>query len=115
MTPFILVHASMVLFMVGQLPPDKVKSNFDALQGEWKCVFSETGGKSFEPVNDLRIKIEKDTLTEISGGEDAGKMSFKIDPTENPKRMECIIVYNKLIPESKGRKIVRFTNLTATN
>ena len=92
--------------MVGQTPADKAKSDLDALQGEWKCVFSEMDGREgFVPTNDVRIRFEKGTMTTVPAGEECSKLSFTIDPTRNPKRMVSTIIHNRLIPESKGMKI----------
>ena|ERR1700722_15653877 len=81
------------------------QKDVEMLQGTWKVVYSESGGKGFEPTNEVLITFEKDTFADKAGGEVACRGTFKLDPSRKPKHLDFIITENKLIPESKGTTI----------
>jgi uncharacterized protein (TIGR03067 family) len=92
--------------IVSQQPSkEKAINDQERLQGSWKLVYTENNGEGFKPTNDIRVTFNKDTVTEWCAGKLVTRSSFKIDSTKKPKRMESIILENRLIPESKGRKV----------
>lgn len=96
----------LALLAVGRIAADGEKDDREKLQGTWKSVYHEVGGKGFKPMNDVRVHIENDRWTEIAAGEWVTKSSFRLDSDKRPKRVESTILENRLIPESKGSKIV---------
>jgi uncharacterized protein (TIGR03067 family) len=101
----LLISSCVVLSLVAAgAAEDGAKSDREKLQGKWKCIYSETSGKGFEPVNETFLIFEKDSWNGEAGGEWATKGTFKLDSSRKPKAIDFTITENKLIPESKGTK-----------
>jgi uncharacterized protein (TIGR03067 family) len=101
----------LVILLFGQSPEDKNAADPEKLQGSWRMIYAEHDGDGLKPKNDVRISFEKDVHIEWSSGEMASKSSFKIDGAKKPKTMEVTILENRLIPESKGTKIIMIYEL----
>jgi uncharacterized protein (TIGR03067 family) len=101
----VLTLSAFVLVSRAARADDGARKDAETFQGTWKMVYSETGGKGFEPTNEILIRFEKDTFADYAGGEIACRGTFKLDPSRKPKHLDSIITENKLIPESKGTKI----------
>lgn len=101
-----------VVAVIGQdpanekMPQEKQPAkDLERLQGDWKRVQVEERGKLYEPINDANEIFEKNTILSMMAGKVAGRFTFKIDPSKNPKTIDITCVENKLIPESKGTVI----------
>ena len=73
-------------------PEDKAKKDREALQGTWRWVLSEQGGK--ELGDDLRqhtLIFEKDTFAVKLGGRVIVGGRFKLDPSKSPKTIDLQI------------------------
>jgi uncharacterized protein (TIGR03067 family) len=82
-----------VLLMAAGTPAQNTKEELDKLQGEWTMVSLEENGRK---VSDKLVKQYKLTIKEnqwivsLSGGQ-GRKMTFKIDPSKDPKTMDLTI------------------------
>jgi uncharacterized protein (TIGR03067 family) len=73
-------------------PEDKAKKDREALQGTWRWVLSEQGGK--ELGDDLRqhtLIFEKDTFAVKLGGRVIVGGKFKLDPSKKPKTIDMTV------------------------
>lgn len=92
---------------------DEAKKDRARLQGTWKCVYSETDGEGFEPINDTFLTFEKDTFAEKSSVDVASRGTFRLDPSRRPKAIDFTLTENKLFPDTKGMRIYCIYELTA--
>ena len=71
---------------------DDAKKDQEALQGSWKVVSSEAGGKDqTEQFKDHLLVFEGDTFA-LKKGNDVGlKGTFKLDPSEKPSAIDMTI------------------------
>ena len=71
---------------------DDAKKDQEALQGAWKVVSSEAGGKGqTEQFKDHLLVFEGDTFA-LKKGNDVGlKGTFKLDPSEKPRAIDMTI------------------------
>jgi uncharacterized protein (TIGR03067 family) len=79
-----------ILLIAAATPAQDPKKELDKLQGEWTMVSLEQKGKkaSDEAVKVYKLTIKEDQwiVTTSTGGE--SKMTFKIDPSKDPKTID---------------------------
>ncbi len=81
------------------------KKDEEALQGTWKPVASEQGGKDqTEEAKEHVLIFEKDTFTVKRGDEVALKGTFKVDPSKKPKTIDMTVTQGRR-DEDKGKEI----------
>jgi uncharacterized protein (TIGR03067 family) len=74
---------------------DDAKKDREALQGTWKVVSAEQGGKAQDDATEYTMTFEKDTFTVKKGDELIVKGTFKIDPGKSPKTIDMTITEAK--------------------
>jgi uncharacterized protein (TIGR03067 family) len=75
-----------------------VKQEREKLQGKWKLVSTEEKGKKAAAVGNVVVVIDGDNwvieienqFKKIKGNMDKVSMTFKIDPTQDPKSIDLI-------------------------
>jgi uncharacterized protein (TIGR03067 family) len=67
---------------------EKTKTDHDLIQGRWKVISVEEAGKAPPVPDDLRFVITADTLFIRPGKDDPIGMTYKLDPTKQPKAMD---------------------------
>ena len=71
---------------------DDAKKDQEALQGSWKVVSSEAGGKDqTEQFKDHLLVFEGDTFALKKGDQVGLKGTFKLDPSEKPRAIDMTI------------------------
>ena len=97
----LIVAAGLVL---GQ--DNEVKKELERLQGTWDLVGRELDGKAAAEddvkVMEGKLVITGDKATYTSRGDDARDVTFKIDPTANPRTIEWTITKGP----AKGDKVL---------
>jgi uncharacterized protein (TIGR03067 family) len=76
------------LLLGADTPKDDVKKDKDKLQGTWKAVTAEAGGKSQEDAEEHRLIFSGDEFSVKKGKETMIKGKFKIDPSKKPKEID---------------------------
>jgi uncharacterized protein (TIGR03067 family) len=67
---------------------ERTKTDHELILGRWKVISVEESGKSPTVAEDLRFVITADTLLIKPGKDDAIGMTYKLDPTKQPKAMD---------------------------
>ncbi len=83
---------------------DDAKKDAEALQGTWKVVSAERGGKAQDDATEYSMAFEKDTFTIKKGGEVFAKGTFKIDPAKSPRAIDMTITESKNA-DDKGKEV----------
>jgi uncharacterized protein (TIGR03067 family) len=94
MTRYVLPALAVVLFLSLSPAADKddAKRDQEALQGAWKIVSSENGGKDrTEEAKDHLIVFEGDNFALKKGDEVGLKGTFKLDPSKKPRAIDMTI------------------------
>src|SRR5690242_9302756 len=79
------------LLVAADAKKDDAKKDQEAIQGTWKVVSGERGGKPQENAKEFSITFDKDTFTVKQGDEVAVKGTFKLDPSKSPKAIDMKI------------------------
>ena len=80
------------LLLAAEGKKDDAKKDQEALQGAWKVVASEAGGKDqTEEFKDHLLVFEGDTFALKKGDEIGVKGTFKLDPSEKPRAIDVTI------------------------
>jgi uncharacterized protein (TIGR03067 family) len=75
---------------------DAVQKDKEALQGAWRPVSAEQGGKDHtEGAKEHLLVFEKDTFTVKKGDEVIIKGTFQLDPSQKPKAIDMTITEAK--------------------
>lgn len=76
--------------MLAAAPAPKTDAERDAekLQGAWRLVSWEQGGKQFEVAEGRTWVFDKDTVTLKGGGQAQAKATFKLDTSRKPRAMD---------------------------
>jgi uncharacterized protein (TIGR03067 family) len=78
-----------VILVAADKKTETVDKELKALQGEWKLVKAEAGGKQiFGEKEKVVVVIKDDLLTMTSNGAEDMKAKFKIDPATKLKSMD---------------------------
>jgi uncharacterized protein (TIGR03067 family) len=84
-----------VAILIGAaLPAQDAKKDLEKMQGEWTIVSVEQGGKKKAPDEEfkkLKLTITGEEWKVRSGDEEKIKMTFKIDPSKDPKTIDLTI------------------------
>ena len=92
MTKYLLAVLVVGLFLGAEGKKDDAKKDKEALQGAWKIVSSEAGGKDqTEGFKDHLIVFEGDTFALKKGDQVGLKGTFKLDPSQKPKAIDLTI------------------------
>ena len=91
-TKYLLAVLVIGLNLGAEEKKDDAKKDQEALQGAWKVVSSEVGGKDqMEEFKDHSLVFEGDTFA-LKKGDDVGlKGTFKLDPSEKPRAIDITI------------------------
>ena len=91
---------------------DDAKKDQEALQGTWRPVSAEQGGKDQgDEAKEHTLTFEKDTFTVKRGGEVAVKGTFKLDPSKKPKAIDMTITEGRR-DDDKGKELHGIYELT---
>jgi uncharacterized protein (TIGR03067 family) len=80
------------------------KKDQEGLQGTWKVVSAERGGKAQDDAKEYTMVFDKDTFTVKKGDELFVKGTFKLDPSKSPKAIDMTVTEAKN-EENKGKDI----------
>jgi uncharacterized protein (TIGR03067 family) len=83
---------------------DDARKDAEALQGTWKVVSAEHGGKAQDDAKEFTMTFEKDTFTVKKGDELIVKGTFKLDPSKSPKAIDMTITEAKKDGD-KGKEV----------
>jgi uncharacterized protein (TIGR03067 family) len=86
-------YAVAVLAVV--LAADAPKKDKEGLQGTWKVVSVEQGGKAQEEGKEFVMVFDKDTFAVKRGDDVIVKGTFKVDPAKKPKAIDMTITEAK--------------------
>lgn len=84
---------------------DEAKKDAEKLQGTWKVVSIEEGGRVVTEKVSLTVTFDKDTLVMSGDGRQAIKGTFKLDPSKKPKAIDVTITQGKR--EQDGGKVLQ--------
>jgi uncharacterized protein (TIGR03067 family) len=91
-TKYLLAVLVIGLILGAEEKKDDAKKDQETLQGTWKVVASETGGKDqTEEFKDHLLVFEGDTFALKKGDEIGVKGTFKLDPSEKPRAIDVTI------------------------
>jgi uncharacterized protein (TIGR03067 family) len=91
---------------------DDAKKDQEALQGTWKPVSVEQGGKEQgEEAKEHTLIFEKDTFTVKRGDQVAIEGTFKLDPSKKPKAIDMTVTEGRR-DEDKGKELHGIYELT---
>jgi len=84
---------------------DPTANDLAKMQGKWQVIETENEGTKYKSdSNGAVITIDKTFLIDLDGnGKPCGKASFKLDSSPSPRRMDLTIVFNNIVPDSKGK------------
>jgi uncharacterized protein (TIGR03067 family) len=109
-----MTNCVMTVFMAGLLlsivpaaeeKKDDTKKDQEALQGTWKAVSSEQGGKEQgDEAKEHTLTFEKDTFTVKRGDQVQVKGTFKLDPSKKPKAIDMTVTESRR-DEHKGKEM----------
>ena len=92
MMKYLLTALVVSLLLAAEDKKDEVKKDQEALQGSWKVVSSEAGGKDqTEQFKDHLLVFEGDTFALKKGDEVGLKGTFKLDPSKKPRAIDLTI------------------------
>lgn len=90
------------------VPGKLVLDDVEGLQGTWRCVSGEMGGKHPDDAVEVLFVIEKETLTVMHGKEVVWKATLRLNTFKRPKTIDLSIVEGYL----KGKEIVGIYQLS---
>jgi uncharacterized protein (TIGR03067 family) len=92
MTKYLLGVLFIGLNLGAEGKKDDAKKDHEALQGAWKIVSSEAGGKDHtEEFKDHLLVFDGDTFALKKGDAVGLKGTFKLDPSEKPRTIDITI------------------------
>jgi uncharacterized protein (TIGR03067 family) len=107
MTRYVVTALVAGLFLTTDPPKtdDAAKKDKEALQGAWRPVSSEAGGKDqTEEAKDHTLVFEGDTFAVKKGDEVRVKGTFKLDPTKKPRTIDMTVTEARR-GEDKGKEL----------
>jgi uncharacterized protein (TIGR03067 family) len=100
------------LILAGDSPKDDAKKDQEALQGTWKAVSSEQGGKDQgDEAKEHTLIFEKDTFTVKRGDQVMVKGTFKLDASKKPKAIDMTVTEGRR-DDDKGKELHGIYELT---
>ena len=92
MTRYVVTALATILLAFAAPAADDAKKDKEALQGAWKVVSSEAGGKDqTEELKGHLLVFEGDTFALKKGDQVGLKGTFKLDPSQKPKAIDLTI------------------------
>jgi uncharacterized protein (TIGR03067 family) len=76
-------------------PKDDVKKDKAKLEGTWKAVAAEAGGKAHDDATEHRLIFSGDEFSVKKGEETMIQGRFKIDPSKKPKEIDMELTNSK--------------------
>lgn len=115
--PFLRIHLPLALLAACLVAADPAEKDKDkggdaaekdkaALKGKWQPTASESGGNKDDQADfkQFRLVFEGDRFTVTKGGEPHMKGTFKLDPSQTPKRIDMTIE-DGADGDSKGKSL----------
>ena len=91
-----LLACILVVLLLGpDAPKDDAKKDKENLQGTWKAVTVEAGGKVQDEAEEHRLIFSGDEFSIKKGEETMIKGKFKIDPSKKPKEIDMEFIEAK--------------------
>ena len=84
------------------LAADDAKKDKEQLQGSWRPVAAEQGGKAQDDAKDHLLTFDGDTFTVKRGDRLLLKGTFTLDPSRSPKAIDLTV----LDGPQKGKKVI---------
>ncbi len=79
------------LLLAADAPKEDVKKEQEKLQGTWKAVTVEVGGRTKEDTEDHRLIFSGDGFSIKRGDQTIIQGKFKLDPSKKPKAIDMEI------------------------
>jgi uncharacterized protein (TIGR03067 family) len=99
------------LLLAADAKKDDAKKDQEAIQGTWKVLSVERGGKPQDDAKEFSMTYEKDTFTVKRGAELVVKGTFKLDPSKSPKAIDMKITEGRN-EQDKGKDVHGIYELT---
>jgi uncharacterized protein (TIGR03067 family) len=92
MTKYVLTVLVVGLLLAAEDKKGDAKKDQEALQGTWRAVSSEQGGKDQgEEAKEHTLIFDKDTFTVKRGDQVIVKGTFKLDPSKKPRAIDMTV------------------------
>ena len=89
---YTLMALAVGLLLAAEDKKDDAKKDQEALQGTWRPVSAEQGGKDQgDEAKEHTLTFEKDTFTVKRGDDVVLKGTFKLDPSKKPKTIDMTV------------------------
>ncbi len=112
MTRYFVTAFATVVLLSPSPAADDAKKDQEALQGTWKPVSSEQGGKDQgDEAKQHTLTFEKDTFTVKRGDQVLLKGTFKLDPSKKPKAIDMTVTEGRG-EDAKGKELHGIYELT---
>ena len=112
MTRYRVTLLAVGVLLAADAPKDDAQKDQEALQGTWRPVSSEQGGKDqTDEAKDHTLTFEKDTFTVKKGDEVRIKGTFKVDPSKKPKTIDMTITEGRK-EQDNGKELHGIYELT---
>jgi len=82
---------AVVILIAAADPAQDAKKDLERFQGEWTMLTFEAKGKKLPDVKNVKLTIKGDRWTVQFGEQTSPKMTFKIDPSKDPKTIDFTI------------------------
>src|SRR5437762_3406129 len=95
----VILLAALLLTTAGMSDGGDAKKDLDRFQGTWYVVvhMNNDNKSSEEAVKKMKVVVKGQTLTISAEGERPTEISFSLDPSKSPKRVELSILPEKEI------------------
>jgi uncharacterized protein (TIGR03067 family) len=105
MTKYVLTALAAGLLLAADAKKDDAKKDQEALQGIWRPVSAEQGGKEQgDEAKEHALIFDKDTFTVKKGDEVMVKGTFKLDPSKKPKLIDMTVTEGRR-DDDKGKEL----------
>jgi uncharacterized protein (TIGR03067 family) len=111
MMKYVVTLLAVGLMLAADDKKDDAKKDQEAIQGTWKVVSGEQGGKVQDNAKEFTMTFEKDVFTVKRGDEVVVKGTFKLDPAKTPKAIDMKITEGKN-DQDKGKEVHGIYELT---
>jgi uncharacterized protein (TIGR03067 family) len=103
---YTLMALAVGLLLAAEDKKDDAKKDQEALQGTWRPVSSEQGGKDqTDEAKEYTLTFDKDTFTVKKGDEVIIKGTFKVDPSKKPKAIDMTVTEGRR-DDDKGKEVL---------
>ena len=112
MTKYVLTVLVAGLLLAAEAKKEDAQKDQEALQGTWRPVSSEQGGKDqTDEAKEHALIFEKDTFTVKRGDQVLLKGTFKVDPSKKPRAIDMTITEGRR-DDDKGKELHGIYELT---